>query len=152
MSASDWLSARADADEWIPNSNKITVDSDRQYARELFQRPQARVHFFSYMGQLMLQKAGGYIRNLEWSHKFDQEWGHRHSAVALCAGRNSQFPPCELQLWKWVRLYYPAWLGHFWPNGQPLPDDTDSTAPPERDPSLPEHGSIVAPLDLHSMD
>ena len=40
-SGSDWLDDHS-PDSWIPNSNKITVDIDRQYARELFRRPQAR--------------------------------------------------------------------------------------------------------------
>ena len=113
VSASHWLDCCKE--EWIPNHNKITVGLDQTYSRELFQRPQARVQFCSYMGQLMLQKAGGYVNNLEWSHQFGRDWGDKHPAVALSAARQSPYPPDQVLLWKWVRLHYPSWLVHFWP-------------------------------------
>ena len=120
-SGSDWLDDHS-PDSWIPNSNKITVDIDRQYARELFRRPQARHHFISYMGELMLQQApGGYVSHIDFVHRFDMQWYNQHPGAALCAARQTAFPPCEYKLWSWVRLYYPAWLQHFWPDGRPEP-------------------------------
>ena len=59
MSGAVWL-GDGSADDWIPNSNKINVGPDQQYARELFQRPQAREQFFNQMGQLMLMGMGAF--------------------------------------------------------------------------------------------
>ena len=146
-SASDWLDC---SEVWIPNHNKITVGLDQTYSRELFQRPQAREQFFCYLGQLMLQKAGGYINNLEWSYQFDRDWGDKHPAVALSAARRSPYPPDEVLLWKWVRLHYPSWLVHFWSPSSPysvLPDPGLRCDPP-----LPVAAYTAEPVDLHAMD
>ena len=135
-SCSAWLGDH-NPDIWIPSNNKITVDLERQYARELFRRPQARQQFLSYMGELMLQQApGGYISHIDFVHQFDIRWHNQHPGSALCAARQSAFPPCEYQLWRWVRLYFPAWLQHFWPDGQFAPRHNIRPEPPWTDQGL----------------
>ena len=68
----------------------------------------------------MLRTAGGYVNNLDWFIQWDHDWtAQDHPGRVLQATRQSCFPPCERVLYRWVRLYYPAWLSHFWPTSKP---------------------------------
>ncbi|CAE7367016.1 MCAT, partial [Symbiodinium sp. KB8] len=108
----------ADGDEdgwpeniWLASSNKIPLDDEGTYRRELFNRRSARYHFISRLGELVLQKAGGYVNNLGWAIEWDREWtADSRPGRALCAARHREFPPPEYELWKWCRLYYPCWI------------------------------------------
>ena len=105
---------------WIPNHNKISLDYRAEYARELFARPEARLQFHSYLGQCVLQTArtsGGYIGNLDYFNQWDMRWtAQTHPGRSL----QSCFPPSEVALLKWCRLYFPSWVPHFWPEGPPV--------------------------------
>ncbi|CAE7350820.1 MCAT [Symbiodinium microadriaticum] len=69
----------ADGDEddwpeniWLASFNKIPLDDAGTYCRELFNRRSARYHFISRLGELVLQKAGGYVNNLDWAIEWDR--------------------------------------------------------------------------------
>ena len=101
---------------WIANHNKQPLNEEGLYARELFSREAARRHFLSKVGELQLAASGGYIRNMDWCIQWDHDWtSQAHPGRVLQAARQSCSPPCERALYRWVRLFYPAWLQHFWP-------------------------------------
>ncbi|CAE7341282.1 unnamed protein product, partial [Symbiodinium microadriaticum] len=106
-----WYDIASEATEWIPNHNKMPVSAEATYAREICLCPKRRYLFFHYMGQTMLQRAGGWLVDPSFFNSFDLEWRSCHPGVALQAARRSPFPPMELDLWKWTRLHFPALLG-----------------------------------------
>ena len=123
---------------WIPNHNKITVDCDATYARELFGRPRQRLQFNDAVVEHMLLTArscGGYVANLTFFNQWTMLWNEEaHPGRVLQAARRSCFPPKEALLYKWVRLHFPCWLRHFWPEGPPTLHN------------------LCTPIDLNSMD
>ena len=70
----DWLGVDLEPDDyqqtmekWIPNHNKFPADGQALYARELFARQSARIHFHVQLGQGMLQSSCGF-RWIHWEH------------------------------------------------------------------------------------
>ena len=122
---------------WIPNHNKMELDSRAAYAKELFGRVEARLQFHAFLGQCMLQQAqskGGYVEHVDYFNQWDLYWNAQaHPAREFQAARRSEFPPFELTMFRWCRLYFPSWIGHSWPSG------------------IPSEGKRVQ-VDLHSMD
>eukprot|EP00439_Symbiodinium_sp_Y106_P022897 s2239_g2.t2 len=60
-----------------PNHNKITVDCDATYARELFGRPRQRLQFNAAVVEFMLLTArayGGYVANLTFFNQWAMLW------------------------------------------------------------------------------
>ena len=76
-------------DLWIPNHNKIPLEGSATYAKELFNREEARAHFHLNLGQGMLRASwpyGGYITNMAYFRDWERYWNSKtHPARALCS-------------------------------------------------------------------
>ena len=99
--------------------NKIPASPARTYTREFFLRPQFRLQWTSYVGQLMLHRAKGWLSDPMYFNAWDIQWLVAHPKKLLIEARLSRYPPNEEQLRKWCGLYYPDACSTFWPEYSP---------------------------------
>ena len=70
----------------------------------------------SYVGQLMLRRARGWLEDPTFFNAWDIHWLMARPRALLVAARRSPYPPCEIELQRWCALYYPDAISTLWPD------------------------------------
>ena len=94
--------------------NKMPAGLDYEYSRELRDRPEARYHLQTIIGQEVLRAAQGWMQDPDYFMWFDQQWRMAHPRAMLWAARTSKYPPDERRIYDWCSLVYPAWCTFLW--------------------------------------